>query len=168
MSSIVLTSRSGPDQMLHLDIPVEQADTEFEVEVVVRPKSQAVELPPGYFDRIGAIQDESFSRPPQGHFHQPTEPTSDLFRRGYSEHGRSLRRLEQVDAERIASEYAKHIGVRPFIVEGSTLHIDLDVDKPIWHVMLTYCEPSNDLAFPDWMSINVDDATGQASHIERL
>jgi hypothetical protein len=36
--SIVLTSRSGPDSKLHLEIPVSEPDTEFEVEVVVRPK----------------------------------------------------------------------------------------------------------------------------------
>jgi hypothetical protein len=73
MSSIVLTSRSGPDHMLHLDIPVEQADTEFEVEVVVRPKPTEFKLPPGFFDRLGAIKDETFVRPPQGDLPPPVE-----------------------------------------------------------------------------------------------
>ena len=41
MSSIVLQSRSGPDSKLHLEVPVGQPDTEFEVEVVVRRKSVA-------------------------------------------------------------------------------------------------------------------------------
>src|SRR5438034_7588942 len=36
--SMVLHSRSGPDGKLHLEVPVGQPDTEFEVEVLVRPK----------------------------------------------------------------------------------------------------------------------------------
>ena len=73
MSSIVLHSRSGPDSKLHLEIPVGQADTEFEVEVVVRPKSAGVVLPPGYFNLIGSIDDETFVRPPQGELPPPVE-----------------------------------------------------------------------------------------------
>jgi hypothetical protein len=39
MTSIVLHSTSGPDGKLHLEVPVGQPDTEFEVEVKARPKS---------------------------------------------------------------------------------------------------------------------------------
>jgi len=39
MTSIVLTSTSGPDGKLHLDVPVGQPDTEFEVQITARPKS---------------------------------------------------------------------------------------------------------------------------------
>ncbi len=64
--SMVFHSRSGPDGKLHLEVPVGQPDTDFEVEVVVRPKLAARILPPGYFDLIGAIDDDTFVRPPQG------------------------------------------------------------------------------------------------------
>ena len=42
MTNIVLHSTSGPDGNLHLEIPVGQPDTEFEVEVVVRLEDQAI------------------------------------------------------------------------------------------------------------------------------
>ncbi len=71
--SIVLTSRSGPDSKIHLEIPVGQPDAEFEVEVVVRPKPGKIILPPGYFNLIGSIDDETFVRPPQGELPPPVE-----------------------------------------------------------------------------------------------
>lgn len=64
--SIVLTSRSGPDGKLHLEIPVDQPDAEFEVTVEVRPKESKNILPPDYFKLIGTITDATFVRPPQG------------------------------------------------------------------------------------------------------
>ena len=73
MTSIVLHSTSGPDGKLHLEVPVGQPDTEFEIEVVVRPKSAKVSLPPGYFNLIGSIDDETFVRPPQGELPPPVE-----------------------------------------------------------------------------------------------
>lgn len=66
MSSIVFHTRSGPDSKVHLDVPVAAPNSEFEVEVVVRPKPGAPMLPTGYFDLIGSIDDETFTRPPQG------------------------------------------------------------------------------------------------------
>lgn len=66
MSSIVIQSRSGPDSKLHLEVPVDRPDTDFEVEVVVRPKTlEAKGWPPGYFELFGSIDDETFVRPPQ-------------------------------------------------------------------------------------------------------
>jgi hypothetical protein len=59
--SIVLTSRSGPDSKLHLEVPVDKPNTDFEVEVVVRPKSGGKGWPPGYFDLFGSIDDETFT-----------------------------------------------------------------------------------------------------------
>ncbi|MBA4188688.1 MAG: hypothetical protein C0467_11875 [Planctomycetaceae bacterium] len=60
--SIVLTSRSGPDSKLHLEIPVSQPDAEFEVEVVVRPKPPAPnDWPPGYSALFNSIDDETFT-----------------------------------------------------------------------------------------------------------
>lgn len=37
MSSIVIHSRSGPDGKLHIEVPVDQPDTDFEVVVTLRP-----------------------------------------------------------------------------------------------------------------------------------
>ena len=66
MTSLVLHSTSGPDGKLHLEVPVGSPNTEFEVEVVVRAKKPGgIVLPPGYFDLIGSIDDETFVRPPQ-------------------------------------------------------------------------------------------------------
>jgi hypothetical protein len=75
MTSIVLHSTSGPDGKLHLEVPVGQPGTEFEVEVTARPKSARIALPPGYFNLIGSIvlaarivvqgdEDAETSRPP--------------------------------------------------------------------------------------------------------
>jgi len=38
MRGILIHSRSGPDSKLHIEVQVEQPDTDFEVEVLVRPK----------------------------------------------------------------------------------------------------------------------------------
>jgi hypothetical protein len=66
MSTIVLQSKSGPDSKLHLEIPVDQPDTEFDVEIVVRPKTPENRgWPPGYFDLFGSIDDETFMLHPQ-------------------------------------------------------------------------------------------------------
>jgi hypothetical protein len=58
---------------LHLEVPVGTPNTEFEVEVVVRPRAGGRLLPPGYFDLIGSIDDETFVRPPQGELPPPVE-----------------------------------------------------------------------------------------------
>jgi hypothetical protein len=73
MTSIVLHTTSGPDGKLHLEVPVGQPDTEFEVEVTARPKSAAKDWPPNYFDLFGSIDDETFVRPPQGEWPPPVE-----------------------------------------------------------------------------------------------
>jgi hypothetical protein len=73
MTSIVLNSTSGPDGKLHLEVPVGQPDTEFEVTVTARPKPAGIELPPDYFKLIGSIDDETFVRPPQGELPPPVE-----------------------------------------------------------------------------------------------
>jgi hypothetical protein len=63
--SIVIQSRSGADGKLHLEIPVDKADAEFEVEVVVRPRSSAGRWPPGYAALFGSIDDDTFTVHPQ-------------------------------------------------------------------------------------------------------
>jgi hypothetical protein len=65
--SIVIQSRSGADSKLHQEIPVDRADAEFEVEVVIRPKPVAGGWPPGYAAVFGSIDDDTFtvhSQPP--------------------------------------------------------------------------------------------------------
>ena len=73
MGSIVMQSRSGPDSKLRLVVPVGQPDTEFEVEVVVRPKAVPRTLPPGYFDLIGSVDDETLTVHPQPPMPPPVE-----------------------------------------------------------------------------------------------
>jgi hypothetical protein len=60
MTSIALHSTSGPDGVLRLEVPVGSPNAEFDVEVVVRPKTATRFLPPGYFDLIGSVDDETF------------------------------------------------------------------------------------------------------------
>ena len=67
MDTVVMRSRSGADTKLRLEVHVGQPDTEFDVEVVVRPNpSTGGDWPAGYFDLFGSITDETFERPPQG------------------------------------------------------------------------------------------------------
>ena len=74
MASIVMQSRSGPDSKLHLEVPVDQPDTEFEVEVVVRPITpKGKGWPPGYFKLFGSIDDETFTVHPQPPLPPPVE-----------------------------------------------------------------------------------------------
>ena len=73
MTSIVLQSTSGPDGKLHLEVPVGSPNTEFEVEVVVRPKPTARTFPLGYFDLLGSVDDETLVRPTQPPLPPPVE-----------------------------------------------------------------------------------------------
>jgi hypothetical protein len=73
--SILLTSRSGADSKLHLEIPVDEPNAEFTVEVVVHPKPQTGKgWPPGYTALFGSIDDESFTVHPQ----PPVPPPIDV------------------------------------------------------------------------------------------
>jgi hypothetical protein len=75
MSSIMLHSKSGPDSKLHLEVPVGTPNTEFEVELVVRPASGAGQgWPPGYSKLFGSIDDETFAVHPQ----PPLPPPVDI------------------------------------------------------------------------------------------
>ncbi len=73
MASIVMQSRSGPDSKLHLEVPVGQPDTAFEVEMVLRPKTVARTFPPGYFDLIGSVDDVTLTVHPQPPMPPPVE-----------------------------------------------------------------------------------------------
>ena len=74
MTRIVLQSKTGPDGVLHLDIPLGKPDTAYEVEMVVNPKPIGRTLPPGYFDLIGSVDDDSFVVHPQ----PPSPPPLEL------------------------------------------------------------------------------------------
>ena len=82
MTVIRLTATSGPDGVLHLNVPVGAAG-EFEVAVVVTPRPPAdgaapapgaktpeeLGWPPGFFENvIGSIDDPAFKRYPQGEY----------------------------------------------------------------------------------------------------
>lgn len=73
MTNIFMHSTSGPDGKLHLDVPVGLANTEFEVELKARPKAMTRTLPPGYFDLIGSVDDESLTIQPQPPLPPPVE-----------------------------------------------------------------------------------------------
>jgi hypothetical protein len=60
MTRIVLQPKTSSDGVLHLDVPLGKADTAYEVEIVVNPKPMGRTLPPGYFDLIGSVDDDSF------------------------------------------------------------------------------------------------------------
>lgn len=68
MTSIVLHSTSGPDGKLHLEVPVGAPNTEFEVEVVARPKPKRLtqaEYAAWVQSMAGSVTDPAFERPPQ-------------------------------------------------------------------------------------------------------
>lgn len=71
MSPIVLQSRSGPDGKLHLEIPVDRPDTDFEIEVRQKP---ALTLPPGYFGLLGSVNDDALTV----HSQPPLPPSLDV------------------------------------------------------------------------------------------
>jgi hypothetical protein len=74
-------------------------------------------------------------------------------------------KLKQAEVERIATDYAKSIGLAPFVVDGS----DFDESDPdqIWRVYLSFCESAG-IGLPDSAVIRVNDVTGMASHIQAL
>jgi hypothetical protein len=75
MQTIRTNERTGNDGALSLRIPLGQPNTEFEVLVVVQPKSavDTARLPPGYFDLLGSIDDETFIVHPQPPLPPPVE-----------------------------------------------------------------------------------------------
>jgi hypothetical protein len=78
MQTIHATQKTGKDGMLSLRIPLGEPETEYEVLIVVQPKSAAPTSdargwPPGYFDLAGSIDDETFVRPPQGELPKSVE-----------------------------------------------------------------------------------------------
>jgi hypothetical protein len=70
MESIKIRSHVGADGILHLDIPIEMANTEIEVIVTIQPVSpQKRGWMPGFFEEvIGGWVGEPLERPEQGEY----------------------------------------------------------------------------------------------------
>jgi hypothetical protein len=81
MRTIQITGKTGPDGVLHVDVPVGTAETEFDVVVVLHPKPAAPPdspesrgWPPGFFEKTaGSITDPTFRRHEQGEFEKRLE-----------------------------------------------------------------------------------------------
>jgi hypothetical protein len=78
MQSIRVLEKTGKDGMLSLRIPLGKPEVEYQVLVVVQPRTAASpeerSWPPGYFEKtFGSIDDETFVRPPQGELPKPAE-----------------------------------------------------------------------------------------------
>jgi hypothetical protein len=79
VQTIRVLGKTGKDGMLFLRIPLGKADAEYEVLVVVQPRTAATTpdergWPPGYFEKtFGSIGDETFVRPPQGELPKSVE-----------------------------------------------------------------------------------------------
>lgn len=66
MQTIQISERTGTDGTLNLRVPLGRPDTQFDVVLVVQPKGPASgTLPPGYYDLLGSIDDDTFVVHPQ-------------------------------------------------------------------------------------------------------
>jgi hypothetical protein len=78
-----------------------------------------------------------------------------------------MSRMRQENVEKIATEYAETIGLAPLLVAGS--EFDDSDNPPIWRVFICSCESSEkEIGLPDSLVIDVNDLTGEASHIASL
>jgi hypothetical protein len=80
MHTLHITERTGKDGVLHVSVPLGTPDAAYDVVLVVQPKeitpsaiSEEGAWPPGHFDLAGSIEDETFTRPPQGELPKPLE-----------------------------------------------------------------------------------------------
>jgi hypothetical protein len=77
MQTIRVLEKTGKDGTLSLRIPLGKPEVEYEVVVVLQPRTTTTPeergWPPGYFDLAGSIDDETFVRPPQGELPKPVE-----------------------------------------------------------------------------------------------
>jgi hypothetical protein len=74
MKTIETTLTAGPDRLLRLTIPVEEAYRSYRMVILLAPEGESIsgrrvglaEWSPGYFENVcGSIQDETFIRHPQ-------------------------------------------------------------------------------------------------------
>lgn len=78
MNRIVITSKVGSDGVLHLDLPVGQAEADREVQVTVesvQPPSMTQEEWRAFILSTAGTWQGEFERPPQGDYEQ-REPLS--------------------------------------------------------------------------------------------
>jgi hypothetical protein len=69
MESITVRSRVGKDSILHLDIPVEMAETDIEVTVTIQKITPQRGWIPGFFEEvIGGWVGEPLEREEQGEY----------------------------------------------------------------------------------------------------
>jgi hypothetical protein len=76
MKTIQMTGKTGPDGVLHVNVPIGTAETEFDVVVILQPKQtpttdspESRGWPPGFFEKTaGSITDPTFRRHEQGEF----------------------------------------------------------------------------------------------------
>lgn len=83
MKTIETTQVAGPDKLLHVTIPVDEADRLYRMVILLAPEGEAIagrrvgmtEWPPGYFENVcGSIQDETFVRHPQPEDQERPDP----------------------------------------------------------------------------------------------
>ena len=77
METIRVLEKTGKDGTLHLRIPLGKPEAEYEVVVVMQPKTADSKeergWPPDYFDLAGSITDDTFERPSQGDLPRPVD-----------------------------------------------------------------------------------------------
>lgn len=70
MQTIQVETHVGADGILKLALPLDIADTDLEVLVVVQPKARR-SWPPGYFEQTaGSLTDDPIARPSQGTYEE--------------------------------------------------------------------------------------------------
>ena len=80
MKTIETTLTAGSDKLLRLMIPVDEANRQYRMVIVLTPEPAPAPTasengwPPGYWESVyGSIQDESFIRHPQGDYEKRLE-----------------------------------------------------------------------------------------------
>jgi len=81
MQTIRVLEKTDKHGTLQLRIPLGKPDMEYDIVLVVQPKEasdkpkspEELGWPPGYFDLAGSIDDETFTRPPQGEMPKPVD-----------------------------------------------------------------------------------------------
>lgn len=69
MKTIETTAKAGADKVLHLSIPVDLANQDYRMVIVIIPEDEKKGWPLGFIENTyGSIQDESFVRHPQGDY----------------------------------------------------------------------------------------------------
>lgn len=75
--------------------------------------------------------------------------------------------LTEEEVERIATSYAKGIGIGSFVVDGAEL--DETEEKPFWRVFLGFTDQDEvEVGLPDSMIVRIDALSGEASHTASL